>query len=107
HADAEPSLRTRPATRWIAAAAAAGLLIGLVAGHMTHDFSIMARPLRPVRTIATIDPTPETPALRAVATTISEEEFLSEIDVAIESTGSPSLRPLDDLTPRVWEVSAP
>ena len=31
-----PSLRARPGTRWVAGAAAAGLLIGVLAGHLAH-----------------------------------------------------------------------
>ncbi len=100
------ALRTRPAMRWIAGAAAAGLVIGLLAGHLAHDFSI--GPVRTGRIVATgIRPTPAVPTLQAVATTISDDEFLGQVDVAIEEAGSSALRPLDDLTPRVWEVSAP
>lgn len=98
----EPSmLRTRPAMRWIAGAAAAGLVIGLLAGHMAHDFSIAT----PARAVA-VRPTSEAPTLRAVATTISDEEFLGQLELAIEGTGGTALRPLDDLTPRVWEVTS-
>jgi hypothetical protein len=100
------ALRTRPATRWIAGAAAAGLLIGLLAGHLAHDFSIA--PVRGGRIAATVvRPSAAAPTLQAIATTISEDDFLGQVDVAIEEAGSGSLRPLDDLTPRVWEVAAP
>ena len=44
--------------------------------------------------------------LQAVSTSMSEEELLGLLEVAIEGTGGASLRPLDDLTPRVWEVAA-
>lgn len=98
-------LRTRPAMRWIAGAAAAGLLIGLLAGHLAHDFSVI-RPPRQSQ-IAAARPAVTVPTLQAVATTISEDEFLGQIDMAIEGSGSTSLRPLDELTPRVWEVTTP
>lgn len=97
-------LRTRPAMRWIAGAAAAGLLIGLLAGHLAHDFSVI-RPPRQSQIAAR--PAVTVPTLQAVATTISEDEFLGQIDMAIEGSGSTSLRPLDELTPRVWEVTIP
>jgi hypothetical protein len=100
------ALRTRPAMRWIAGAAAAGLLIGLLAGHLAHDFS-MLRPVRAGTIAAAVRPAPDAPTSQAVATTISEDEFLGQVDVAIEEAGSSSLRALDDLTPRVWEVTAP
>ena len=93
-------LRARPAARWIAGAAAAGLLIGLLAGHLTHDFTA-GRVLPSRAAIA-----PSAPTFRAVSTTMSEEEFLGRLEIAIEGTGGTALRPLDDLTPLVWEVAA-
>lgn len=99
-------LRTRPANRWIAGAAAAGLVIGLLAGHLAHDFSVI-RPGRATQLAIATRPAPAVPTLRAVATSISEDEFLGQIDLAIEGAGGTSLRPLDDLTPRAWEVTIP
>jgi hypothetical protein len=99
-------LRTRPAMRWIAGAAAAGLVIGLLAGHLAHDFSVI-RPGRAAQLAIAARPAPDVPTLHAVATTISEDDFLGQIDLAIEGSGSTSLRPLDELTPRAWEVTIP
>lgn len=93
-------LRIRPASRWIAAAAAAGLFIGMLAGHLAHDFT--ARRVLPARATATIPAA----TIQAVSQTLSEEEFLGQIEMAIEGTGGSALRPLDDLTPLVWEVAA-
>jgi anti-sigma factor RsiW len=93
-------LRARPAARWIAGAAAAGLLIGLLAGHLTHDFT--AGRVLPSRAVIV----PSVPTFQAVSTTMSEEEFLGRLEIAIEGTGGTALRPLDDLTPLVWEVAA-
>jgi hypothetical protein len=93
-------LRGRPAARWIAGAAAAGLFIGLLAGHLTHDFT--AGRVMPARAVAS----PSTATLQAVSTTTSEEEFLGRLEIAVEGTGGSALRPLDDLTPLVWEVAA-
>jgi hypothetical protein len=92
---------TRPATRWIAAAAAAGLVIGLAAGHYTHR--IEGRP--EVSSVTTVRPTDAAtqPAL-AVATTFSEDEFLGQLELAADSPGGGALQPLHDLTPRAWEV---
>ena len=91
----------RPASRWIAGAAAAGLFIGLLAGHLAHDFT-SGRVLPTQR--AAFAPAETT--IQAVSTTLSEEEFLGRLEVAIEGTGGSALRPLDDLTPLVWEVAA-
>jgi len=100
------ALRSRPAMRWVAGAAAAGLIIGLLAGHLAHDFS-MIRPVRARQATAAAGLATEAPTLHAIATTISEDEFLGQIDLAIEGSGSTSLRPLDELTPSVWEVTTP
>ena len=102
-AAAEPPLRARPSTRWMAGAAAAGLVIGLLAGYATHGISHATS--SSAARVAAVRPAPDAPVVRPVATTLSEEEFLGRIEVALEgSTGS--LRALDDLTPRVWEVTA-
>jgi hypothetical protein len=94
--------RARPGMRWIAGAAAAGLLIGAAAGHLAHDLpgGIRAVP-SPAVASRGLQPT-----LQAVSTTMSEEEFLGQLEIAIETTGGSALRPLDDLTPLVWEVAA-
>jgi anti-sigma factor RsiW len=93
-------LRARPAARWIAGAAAAGLFIGMLAGHLTHDFT--AGRVLPSRAVLA----PPAASFQAVSTTMSEEEFLGRLEIAIEGTGGSALRPLDDLTPLVWEVAA-
>jgi hypothetical protein len=99
HAADPLSLRTKPTTRWVAAAAAAGLLVGLVAGHMTHDFPATVRPA--VTQSARQQPTGT--VLRGAAV-VTDEEFLGEVEEAIDSSGPAVLRPIDELTPRAWEV---
>jgi len=95
-------LRPRPGMRWIASAAAAGLIIGVAAGHLVHQ--LPWRTVAVVPSVAVDDSAPAT--LQAVATTMSEEELLGRLEVALEGTGGAALRPLDDLTPLVWEVTA-
>ena len=95
------SLRGRPGMRWVAGAAAAGLLIGVVAGHLAHVVAPNQWSGSPTQVV--LQP-PGT--LHAVSTTLSEEEFLGRLEVAIEGTTGASLRPLDDMTPLVWEVAA-
>lgn len=95
-------LRTRPARRWVAAAAAAGLVIGMLAGHFAHELPGAAR----------VGPQPlanesgSAVTLRAVATTMTDDEFLGQVELAIGGNGPVALRPLDVLTPRAWEVAA-
>ena len=100
----EPTpLRARPGMRWIACAAAAGLVLGLVAGQLARDLSgTRIASSQPVAQLSASDA--GTPG--AVSTTLSEEEFLGQLELAIEGSGSMALRPLDNLTPRVWEVAA-
>ena len=99
----EPSaLRVKPATRWIAAAAAAAFVIGLLAGHLAHDMPGAAAPTAPIA-LATDGPQPG--GLRVVATTFSEDEFLGQIEMAADTPGpGTALRALHDVTPRAWEV---
>ena len=106
HAHESRVSRARPGMRWIAGAAAAGLIIGLVAGHLVHELPAEQAVSAPPRVISRSQPAVEVPAARALPTTLSEEEFLGRLEVAVQGTGGLALRPLDDLTPRVWEVSA-
>jgi hypothetical protein len=95
-AEARP-LRNRPATRWIAGAAAAGLAVGMLAGHLVHDLPGARLSRRSViRTSATS--IPHAPALRAVG--VSDDEFLGQVEKALDGPALAALRPLDDLTPR-------
>jgi hypothetical protein len=105
HTSSPSLLRARPAARWIAGAAAAGLFIGLLAGHLTHDFTA-GRVMPSSLTASRAASSPAGAAFQAVSTSMSEEEFLGRLEIAIEGTGSSALRPLDDLTPLVWEVAA-
>ena len=95
-----PAFRARPGMRWIASAAAAGLFIGFVADHMAHR--VPAGQIRSA--IIATDGRPQT--LQLVVAPLSEEEFLGRMELAVEGTAGTALRPLDDLTPRVWEVAA-
>ena len=89
--------RSRPDTRWMAAAAAAGLVIGLLAGLATQNI-----PRPAVATVVATDAAPL--GFRAVATAFSEDEFLGQVEMAADSPGGTDLRSLHDLTPRAWEV---
>jgi hypothetical protein len=108
HTQPEPvAARTRPRSRWIAAAAVAGLVVGVIAGRFGHDYTFN----RPARVI--VAHTAEQPELRApgstatireVTASISEDEFLNQLEIAIDSPAAAALQPIDDLTPRAWDV---
>ena len=74
-------------------------MIGLLAGHLAHDL--------PTAGVS--------PALQAggpleaaaVSANVSEEKFLGRLELAIDGAGGSALRPLHELTPLVWEVTAP
>lgn len=93
-------LRSRSTSRWVAAAAAASFIIGLAAGHMVHFPGLSPAPHR-----ATMAPAVTGTTLRAVsAPAVSDDEFLGEIEAAVDSNGPAALEPIDALTPRAWEV---
>ena len=94
--------RAHPDRRWIASAAVAGLVIGLLGGHFAQDLPTVGRSSssQASQAFAAAPLQPGAPAL-------SEEEFLSRLELAIDGAGGSALRPLHDLTPLVWEVAAP
>jgi len=101
--------RTRPGSRWIAAAAVAGLIVGVMAGRFGHDYSFG----RPGAARVIVARTAEEPELRTaggaatireITASISDEEFLNQIEMAIDAPTAAALQPLDDLTPLAWEV---
>jgi len=106
----EPTVsRTRPSTRWIAAAAVAGLVIGVIAGRFGHDYSLGRPGATRIAVTRTVD-APElrtagsTGVIREISAAVSDEEFLNQIEIAIDGPAAAALQPLDDLTPLPWEV---
>jgi hypothetical protein len=93
--------RARPFSRWVAAAAVAGLLVGLLAGQFLPDGRQGGQRTPPAQIVANTGNSAI--ALRAVSTTMSEDEFLGQVELS--AVGRPALlRPLDDMTPRAWEI---
>lgn len=95
-------LRSRPRARWAAGAVAAAFVVGMVAGHLAHDLPVNGNDgiLAPRIVSNERDPAP----LRAVSTTWSDEEFLAQVEQAAFRVSPAALGPLDDMTPRSWEV---
>ena len=104
-----PVSRTRPGSRWIAAAAVAGLVVGVIAGRFGHDYSF-GRPGGSRVIVAHTAERPElrtngpTAAIREVTASISEDEFLNQLEIAIDAPAAAALQPIDELTPRAWDV---
>lgn len=91
--------RSRPASRWVAAAAVAGLVIGLVTGQLLPTGQSGLSGARMVSS----EPG-SSAGIRPVSTALSDAEFLGEVEAA-GSLGPRALRPLDALTPLAWEVT--
>lgn len=98
--------RTRSTTRWVAAAAVAGLVVGVVAGRAGRDF----RPLGGLGRATSVQATQSVQSrqdalnIRAISAPLSDDEFLFELEAAVESRGQGgALRALDELTPRAWD----
>jgi hypothetical protein len=95
---------TRPLLRWVAVAAAAGLVVGLSAGQILHlgenpapaspaQASGASRPLAPPGPAAG-------PHAVSVTTTSGEDAFLWDVDSAITDPRTPALEAIDAMTLR-------
>jgi hypothetical protein len=94
--------------RWISVAAAAGLIIGLVAGQMLHFVPWDSRLHRPASQLQAGNPRvsagPVIVQTAATAVTSTDDELLDEIDEAMRLRRAASLRALDAFTPRVGDL---
>jgi predicted anti-sigma-YlaC factor YlaD len=91
--------RTSHASRWVAAAAAAGLIVGVGVGQlMDLRHSLIRATAAPTHVAATAVITGHDVRVQAISAT-RDEAFLSELDASI-SHGVPELRALDAFTPR-------
>jgi hypothetical protein len=94
-----PSILQPPSVRrWVAGAAAAGLIIGMLAGHMAHEISPFALPS------ALNSQAPEPIPLRASSDVLGDNELLRSIQAAVDTTGPSALRRIADVTPDAWDV---
>ena len=89
--------------RWVSVAAAAGLIIGLVAGQLLHFVPLDGTA---DRDLVTISPRPASPLIVPVSSSsplLSDDELLDEIEAAVQLRRAQSLRALDALTPTASE----
>jgi hypothetical protein len=97
-------LQPSSTTRWVAAAAALAFVAGVAAGQrLPNEFH--TRPASQLAVSRHAPPSETTgTTLRASAPLMpSDDEFLSEIELAAESRPA-VLRHIDELTPRAWDV---
>jgi hypothetical protein len=86
--------------RWLAAAAAAGLILGAAAGQLPHWRS-GARPDAPASARVAVSP----PSMAAVPDPRPlEDTLLSEVEAALDTDARQALRALDALTPVHYEI---
>jgi hypothetical protein len=98
------------AQRWVAAAAAAGLVIGLAAGQFVDIRNTFSRPApQPTNTTARLAPTPNTaPDLAAAPNpSVSDETLLYGAEAASSYVRISALQPMDDITPRARDLDRP
>jgi hypothetical protein len=102
---------TRVTPRWLAAAAAAGLFVGVAVGGMFFDSGIriagaptmMARS-KPARPAAVTAP-PVRVTSPASIIEPDDDKFLSDLDEALQNPRTRELLPLDAMTPHVRDIS--
>lgn len=102
----------RVAPRWLAAAAAAGLFVGVAVGGMffeqgaraigTQTMMARSKPQRPVMAPAPVRVT--SPA--SVPDAPDDDQFLAELEQALQNPRTRELIPLDALTPHARDISA-
>jgi hypothetical protein len=101
------------AQRWIAAAAAAGLVIGLAAGQffdVRHIFTPVGRTpqLQSARAVTQGPPSgPQIVPASASNTAVSDETLFFGGDPARTSGNLQMLRAIDDITPRARDIDGP
>jgi len=90
----------RRGRRWVAAtgAVAAAFLIGIFTERLTHQFPVgRSETLMASRAVDAV-------VARTVVASLSDDELLGQIELAVDSPGPAVLAPLDALTPRAWDV---
>ena len=94
--------------RWISVAAAAGLIIGLVAGQMLHFLPAASPASRdePARVQAVDQPAGAIVPAANPGPTLSDDELMEEVEASVQLRRAASLRALDALTPTAADMLA-
>lgn len=98
-----PSTTVHWTSRWVAAAAVAGLLVGVVAGRAGRDLTPMSRQASATAPQSRQNAAPGIRTVAATAPLSPDDQFLVEIENALEGGHGHSLQALDALTPRAWD----
>jgi hypothetical protein len=95
--------------RWVSGAAAAGLIIGLVAGQMLHFLPANTPPLRDDTISMQAVERSSRPAIVPASASfpvLSDDELMEEVERAIEARRARSLRAIDAFTPTASDLVA-
>ena len=95
--------RTSHASRWIAAAAAAGLIVGVGVGQLMDLRHSLTRATTERAAPTTMAAQRLDPRLSPV-NVMRDEAFLSELDASLSRAAVPELRALDAFTPRASDL---
>jgi anti-sigma factor RsiW len=115
HVTGTPGQGWGVAPRWLAAAAAAGLIVGVAASSVFQHLPVAPRHTARVASTAVVPAariTAPQPAVTVTATapgstvdTDPNDEFLSELEFALERPRTSELEAFDELTPHAHEIS--
>jgi hypothetical protein len=98
-----PVRHARGGSRWVAAAVAAGVILGIMGEHLTQRIAHGGRSRAGFEApVVQVGVQPGV-AVRAVSTS-SDDDFYGQVELAFGSAAPAALRPLDVLTPRVSDV---
>lgn len=110
HAPVPSPVSSRIATRWLAAAAAAGLFVGVAVGGTFMPSGLApanARASAPPVRVSTPVPAPRVSAPAVpVSDTIDDDRFLRELEVALQRPHTRELLSFDSLTPHAREIGS-
>ena len=95
---------TAGSRRWVSVAAAAGLIIGLVAGQLLRFVPWEGSRRDAGLTVQVSRPSTGVVSAAANASTMTDEQFLDEIEAALQARHAHSLRALDALTPTAGDL---
>jgi anti-sigma factor RsiW len=96
---------SRIAPRWIAAAAAAGLFVGIALGS-AFEWDARLRPQRPTSSQITMAARPGAMRGNVVQDLAADDAFLTELEAALDRPRTRELVAFDAFTPHVREVPA-
>ena len=102
HPPIRMSVSRRPGWLAAVAAVAASFVVGIVADHLAHELPGSRGSIIDTRVaVRSVD---ATAPIRTVVASLSDDELLGQIELAVGSAGPAVLRPIDALTPRAWDV---